>query len=131
MARAATEQSEGSAKPLITVQCGPPEKSSIVGRVLAEINSSVLQLVNIGNGPAISVDWKVARSKSAAPIVDGFIPFVGPAQTFLTQARTAILKASEEFEISCTYEALSGAKYAAETVTHGKNVLRFNVQRTS
>jgi hypothetical protein len=119
---AANEQSEGLAKPAIVVKASRVNDSdeAILGDGLfSEIGAGVL-LINIGTGPALSLEWSAAEQhrsdKSRTSSTGGSVPYLAPTETIPTGYSRAYVSGLDSMTVECRYSSLSGTGYVSRTV---------------
>ena len=99
---ASQEQVEAASRPAIVVKAQPG-------------TTAVPTVVNIGNGPAIDVQWSLTNSKWA-----GSIPYLEPDQAQALPMsemkaiyHSAVKTTSNTASIECSYRSLSGRSYSS------------------
>jgi len=127
LVKAANEQSEGLSRPAVAA-----------AKLSADVDPSLskagryrytLTLENIGNGPALSVQWGIQEQLGEAPELDPFLsgelPFINPHQREevreyreLPADRLTNVKCLVE----CDYQGLSGTKYRSVTELTGNGL---------
>jgi hypothetical protein len=87
---------------------------------------AVLEVTNIGTGPALQVTWSIKRFSQTG----GFIPYVAVGQSVsLRQASKVKMKViATEFEVLFAYTSLSGTKYLSRTmVENSQEIANFEI----
>ena len=112
--RTSQRQIESQSKPAIVVKESP-----------ATLDTSVLQLVNIGNGPALNVDcWlkvpglDVDFDEKAPP--NESLPYLEQRQVQDSEISNHVLASHV---IHCRYQSISGARYASVSYFTNKEVI--------
>ncbi len=127
LVKAANEQSEGLSRPAV-----------VAAKLRADADPSLstrskrrymLTLKNIGNGPALSVQWGIQEQSSEAPdsnsFLSGELPYIEPSQREdveeyreLPADRLTNVKCFVE----CDYQGLSGDRYRSVTELTGNGL---------
>lgn len=131
--KAANEQSEGLSKPAVTVYCrvpNPTVEAVLKGISFGEIVGPDLEMVNIGNGPALqlhwSLTWKSQRQNGLGGSQNGFVPFLSPGDKFATTISRNLLGQDNLCSVRCSYRGLSGAEYVSVAGLEGPRVKEVN-----
>ncbi len=109
LVKAANEQSEGLSKPAVA--------ATQIQRAQAE--AFILHVKNIGNGPALAVQWKLEVNPDAAdqPICEGHVAYMEAGQPREIWAR--VQRAPKElmgYRVRCTYRSLADSRYVATSI---------------
>lgn len=109
LVKAANEQSEGLSKPAVTVLRLKRQGGNVQGKI-----AWILELKNIGNGPALSLRWKLTCDRSA---LDGTIPFMeaGSEPSPIWTAQTDAPAGQVSPIVECSYRSLSDIEYVSTT----------------
>jgi hypothetical protein len=134
--RASIEQSEGLSKPVLTVRC----KGEGLNGTAAEISGYDLEVINIGNGPAIRVNVKVNRRQlldqpinsqpSTRTYPDISVPYLQPNRTILLPISRPHLQTGSRFgnvtcSVACSYKSISDVEYLSTITMEGTTVKDF------
>jgi hypothetical protein len=130
--KAANEQSEGLAKPVIVVESSPDIPDSNVdeailgGGLFSEIVNGV-RLLNIGTGPALWVEWSAKGQHNTGEGPEsgsaGLVPYLRPNETVDTECSRAYVSGLNYLTVECRYQSLSRTRYTSRT-TIGIGILR-------
>ena len=122
--KAANEQSEGLAKPVIVVESSPDIPDSNVDRAIlggglfSEIVNGV-RLLNIGTGPALWVEWSTKGQHNTGEGPEsgsaGFVPYLRPNETVDTECSRAYVSGLNYLTVECRYQSLSRTRYTSRT----------------
>jgi hypothetical protein len=132
--KAAKEQSEGLSKPALALRAIPPRSPTIdenfveiLNRKMltrAEPNSSgCLELVNIGNGPALGVHCEI-RDVNAPQGRPWILPaaYVPAGGAFSLPPLSGNTIKGKQHKIACYYDGLSGSKYESVIKLNGDEI---------
>jgi hypothetical protein len=132
LVEAADEQSEGLSKPVVTVRCSVPIPDDMVllsGHTTARVRGADLELVNIGNGPAIRVHCDLVHQRPApAPASCHMVevPYLEAHERIpIPWPRTALAE-NDTCDIQCSYDSLSGRAHLSKIEMAGDAVTDFH-----
>jgi hypothetical protein len=123
---ASHEQVEAGQKPFLTFTATPRASEAavlsaggIVGGMVMRCPEDNAELGNDGSGPAINIQYSaiptIPTSSIARP--SGYLVAIFPGQKFLTPITRGLLQ-SREWEITLTYESLSGRRYRTKIIAN-------------
>jgi hypothetical protein len=134
IAAASVAQAEAIHKPVLTLKHEELTNEEIVahltaGGLVGERHSwvgPVLELINIGTGPALHVKWTLKRSFES----NGIIPYVAVGQvvSLRTASKVKMAAVPTTFEVVCHYTSLSGTRYVSRTnVINSREISNFEI----
>lgn len=103
-------------------------ESQALPAIVVKERGKELELVNIGNGPALEIEWRF-KDRGAAPV---FVELQKPieALSYLEQRQTTPIalesKSLVRWELHCLYRSLSGARYVSVSVFTEKGIFETN-----
>jgi hypothetical protein len=136
IARASVVQAEAANKPILTLRrddtpIPQADTDAVIARIQEQLQTGfgtyigpVLEVTNIGNGPALHVKWTINRFTRTS----GFIPYICPAQWVSLQMATKVKMPAipASYEVEFQYESISGTRYVSRTaIEHNTKVVRF------
>lgn len=139
IARAAIEQSEAAQKPFVIIQApwmgreGTERESRAVD--WTQLATGSLTIMNIGNGPALKVDFEFVDAPPEAHVNrKRRVPFLltewGPDREFDKRPTGCKPPAHGMVEFRITYESMSGTKYETLTaIVDGEYIVDFRFGR--
>jgi hypothetical protein len=119
LAETAIEQSEGPQKPCAVIVQAPNVSDDAVLEEMAAsaLGTPVLQIQNIGNGPAINISVRIGQSDSTlAPLAPGAIG--------ATNHPVSVLLADGSDPIVIEYSSLSGTRYRSRAIIEKRRWVR-------
>jgi hypothetical protein len=125
--KAANEQSEGLAKPVIVVESSGVNSSVeaiLSGGLFSEIGDGGVRLINIGTGPALWLEWSATgkRYSDKGPCGSaGFVPYLTPGQPIPAGCSRGFVSGLSFLTVECKYRSLSGTHYVSRTVIGDEN----------
>jgi hypothetical protein len=134
--RASLVQSEGLSKPVLTVRCN--------GSTPAEVQGCELEIINIGNGPAIELSIKTERRRNPSQQSSGqpFIDRLDETFPYLEAKGTIPLRSIPRYRLDngiplgnvtcsvvCSYKSISSVEYSSTIMLDGRNVTNFEFCR--
>ena len=133
IAAASVTQAEAVHKPLLTlrqdetqvVEFGKRISDALQGQLHTSVGK-VLEVVNIGTGPALQVKWTLRRGHPTG----GFIPYiqVGQSVSLLVASKVKMAAVDTRFEFECRYLSLSGTKYVSrKKIENSQEISSFEV----
>lgn len=130
---ASIDQSEGLSKPVITLrrQDSAPTDLEIMDEGLLTKIASPIELVNIGNGPALNIKWEILRDPSNA-LINGFASYIEPGKSVATHLQRHVAFRADHpmtMQVKCTYHSLSRAEYVSMTDVEDMKVKTFVATR--
>jgi len=133
IARASNIQSEGLSRPVMTVRTRAYDLDwrivQAMGVVAAEVDND-LALINIGNGPALSLRWTVSsRFGDRLPASSsGSVPYLRPGEVLQAVARDLHSLPHARTEVVCDYLGVSGVWYRARIQLGERRVLEYSTE---
>lgn len=124
----AIKQTEGLSKPAVTIRCSipPPSDEAILnGETKAHIPGVYVELINIGNGPAMQLECMIThkRSEKMPPYTHKVeIPYLDANQSFAIPLTRTGLTPNHHCFIDCSYASLSGNKHRAAIELDGDKI---------
>jgi hypothetical protein len=86
----------------------------------------VLEIINIGTGPALQVRWTLKRFSDTG----GFIPYVevGQCVSLRTASKVKMSAVPTSFQLECRYKSISGMNYVSRTyIENSQEISNFEV----
>ena len=132
LVEASDDQSEGLSKPVITIRGSVPVPDEMVllrGQTSARAVGANLELVNIGNGPAIRVHCDLVHRRPApAPASRHMVevPYIEAHESIPVPWPRTSLAADDTCAIECSYDSLSGRAHLSKIEMAGDAVTDFH-----
>lgn len=125
IATASATQTEAVHKPVLTLKQVEVEPSTVevadITKLVGDARAGkqhtrigqVLEIVNIGTGPALQVKWTLNRFSGTG----GFIPYIGVGQcvSLRTASKVKMPAVPTTFQVQCRYKSISDTKYVSLT----------------
>lgn len=138
IAAASVAQAEAVHKPVLTLRHEELTKEEMVahwvaGGLAGEQHAwigPVLEIINIGTGPALHLKWTLKRGSET----HGIIPYVAVGQvvSLRTASKVKMAAVPTTFELVCHYTSLSGTKYVSRTnVMNSREIFSFEIKTES
>jgi len=124
IAKAGEAQLEGLKTPFIIFSTAPREAADAIldmdgahGTMILRFHGSDAVMTNIGNGPAIEINYALTPLDGGHSISEGYIPAIPPEGSVPVPIPRALL---DGYRYLCviTYSSLSGSRYETRLIAH-------------
>ena len=124
IAKSAEAQLEGLKTPFITLSTTPRDTADAVldmddahGTMILRFSAGDAVLTNIGNGPAVRINYSLTPLDNAHPISNGYVPAVPPQEWAAVPIPRTLLQ-EHKYECVITYSSLSATRYKTRLIVH-------------